>query len=282
MKEFETSIKKSQKLLDFLIENTKFSKNRCKSLLKYENILVNGVVQSKFDYLLKEGDLLKITATRRVTAPFPIIYEDQEFLVVKKRERLLTVSNDSYERSLFKDAIRYIKAKKSGENLYLVHRLDKETSGIVLFCKSKELTKKLQDNWNQLVRLRNYVAVVEGKLEKNAGTLKYYLEEHQEKNVTVTDELHGQLAITNYQVLKANRDFSLVNIQLETGRKNQIRATFSYLHHPIVGDKKYYSKTNPIHRVCLVANQLEFFHPTTKKLYQFKIPVPKEFLKLVK
>lgn len=282
MKEIQKRIEKEQKLLDYLIENTTFSKNRCKSLLKYENILINEHVQTKFDYLLKKGDTLKITTTRKVTAPFPIIYEDHEFLVVKKKEKLLTVSNDAIEHSLFKDAKRYINAKKSREELYLVHRLDKDTSGIVLFCKDRTLTKKLQDNWNKLVTLRNYIAVVEAPLDKEEGRLEFYLEEHNEKNVTVTDEKHGKLAITCYQVLKSNKDYSLVNIQLETGRKNQIRASFSYIHHPVAGDKKYFATTNPIHRVALCANKLEFIHPDTKKEYKFSVATPKEFLKLVK
>lgn len=282
MKEIEKRIEKEQKLLDYLIENTSFSKNRCKSLLKYENILINGQVQTKFDYLVKKGDNLQITTTRKVTAPFPIIYEDHEFLVVKKKEKLLTVSNDNMEHSLLKDAKRYISAKRSKEELYLVHRLDKDTSGIVLFCKDRNLTQKLQDNWNKLVTLRNYIAVLESPLDKKEGKLEFYLEEHNEKNVTVTDEKHGKLAITTYQVLKSNKDYSLVNIQLETGRKNQIRASFSHIHHPVVGDKKYYAKTNPIHRVALVANRLEFIHPDTKKEYKFSVPTPKEFLKLVK
>ena len=282
MKEIEKKIEKEQKLLDYLIENTTFSKNRCKSLLKYENVLINGCVQTKFDYPLKKGDTLQITTTRKVTAPFPIIYEDQEFLVIKKKERLLTVSNDNMEHSLFKDAKRYINAKKSKEELYLVHRLDKDTSGIVLFCKERNLTKKLQDNWNKLVTLRNYVAVVEAPLEKKEGRLEFYLEEHNEKNVTVVDEKHGKLAITNYQTLKSNKDYSLVDIQIETGRKNQIRASFSHINHPIAGDKKYFANTNPIHRVALVANKLEFIHPDTKKEYKFSVPTPKEFLKLVK
>jgi len=282
MKEIKLKVQKNQKLLEYLIENTTFSKNRCKSLLKYENILINGVLQTKFDYVLKKGDDLEITTTRKVVAPFPIIYEDHEFLVVKKKEKLLTASPDNTEHSLLKDAKRYINAKKSKEELYLVHRLDKDTSGIVLFCKDRVLTKKLQDNWNNLVKLRNYVAVVENPIPENSGKLEFYLEEHGEKNVTVTDEKHGKLATTIYQVLKSNKEYSLVDIQIQTGRKNQIRASFSYIHHPIVGDKKYYAKTNPIHRVALVANKLEYIHPDTKKEYKVAIPIPKEFLKLVK
>lgn len=282
MKEIIKKIDKKTQLLEYLIENTNFSKNRCKSLLKYENILINGKVQTKFDYELKAGDELKITNSRKVNAPFPIIYEDEEFLVIKKREKLLTISNDVTENSLFKDANRYIKAKKTKESLYLVHRLDKETSGIVLFCKDKKLTQELQDNWNKLVKLRNYVAVLENPLTEKEGRLEFFIQENQDKNVIITDKNHGKLAITNYQVMKNNKEYSLVNIQLETGRKNQIRASFSHVGHPVVGDKKYYANTNPIHRMALVANKLELVHPKTRKLLKFEIPVPKEFIKLVK
>ncbi len=282
MKEKEMIVTREGKLLEYLIENTSYAKNKCKSLLKYENVLVNGKVETKYDFPLKKEDSILITNTRKVHAPFRILYEDQDFLIVHKKERLLTSSPNLQEHTLYQEALRYLKAKREGENLYVVHRLDKETSGIVLFVKQESLAKNLQDNWNQLVKVREYTAVVEGLPEPKEGTLKFYLQEHQEKNVTVTDKEHGKLAVTNYQVKKANDSHALLQIQITTGRKNQIRASFSHIGHPIVGDKKYYAHTNPIHRVALASTRFVFLHPVTKKEIKIEEKIPKEFLKLVK
>lgn len=281
MKEKKFEVKKQSILLDFLI-SVGYAKNKAKSLLKYENVWVNGIVQKQFNHLLDPKDEVCITNVRKVKAPFQILYEDKDFLVINKKAKLLTVSPNSSEKNLCGLARQYLKAKQSHENLYVLHRLDKETSGIVVFCKNQELTKKLQENWNNLVLLRKYTALVEGILKEKEGTLVFYLQEQGQKNVVITDKNHGKKAITKYKVIKEIGDFSLVEIEIETGRKNQIRASFSYIGHPIVGDKKYYAKTNPIKRVGLIANEMKFLHPHTKKLYHLKLDIPKEFIKFSK
>lgn len=281
MKENNLKVKENNTLLPFLIQSG-YAKNKAKSLLKYENVWVNGCVSVQYNQALKVGDEVLITNARKVRPPFPILFEDRDLLVIFKKEKLLTSSPNNEEKNLFQMAKRYLKEKNAHEKLFLLHRLDKETSGIVVFCKNQKLTTLLQDDWNHLVKRRTYTAVVEGVLEDLSGKLVFYLQEQGQKNVIVTDKNHGKKAITNYHVLKQKNGYSLVEIEIETGRKNQIRASFSHIAHPIVGDKKYYSKENPIGRVALVANRLEFVHPITKKLYQFEVEVPKSFWRIVK
>jgi len=281
MKENILKVNEESELLSFL-EKAGYSKNKAKSLLKYENVWVNGQVSRQFNTVLQVGDTVSVTNQRKVCPPFPILFEDREFLVVYKKERLLTASFDNSEKNLYQMARIYLEKKMSHEKLFLLHRLDKETSGIVVFCKRPDLAKNLQDNWNTLVKRREYTAVLEGTLQEKTGTLVFYLEEQGEKPVVVSHEKTGKKAITHYQVLKENQQYSLVQVLLATGRKNQIRVSFSHIGHSVAGDKKYYAKTNPIGRVALVHNAFEFVHPITKKTYRFEVEVPKSFLKLVR
>ena len=282
MKERKYIVKTNNNILKNLIEDGGYAKNKAKSLLKYENVLVDGTVVTKFDYLVKENDVVTITNYRKVKAPFQIIYEDDEFLVINKKAKLLTVSEDIKDNSLYKMASKYLKLKLSREKLFVLHRLDKDTSGIVVFTKNKILTDMLQNDWNRYAKERIYMGVVEGKLNKKEDTITCYLLDNKEVTVVTKDEVHGKKSITKYRVVKENKKYSLLEIELLTGRKNQIRAVFSNMGHSLVGDKKYYSKENPIHRVALVHTLIELEHPMTHKIYRFEVNTPKEFINLVK
>jgi len=181
-------------------------------------------------------------------------------------------------------ALDYMKQKNKGKKaeLYVLHRLDMETSGIVIFCKKRELTFELQENWNKIVRKRIYTLVIESGNYKKSDRIELYLKDNDNTMVTVTNKDEGKLAITDYKVLKENKKYALVEVNIKTGRKNQIRVSFSHLGYPIIGDKKYYSRINPIKRLALVANNIEFTNPKNNKKYSFKVDVPSEFIKLTK
>lgn len=206
-----------------------------------------------------------------------IIYEDKEILVLNKPTKKLTVATDKEQnRTLYHEAREYIKKQNPRNKIFIVHRLDKDTSGVILFAKNERLKKLFQDNWDYLCQKREYIAIVEGKPNKKKDTVKSYLAETKTLQVYSTDDQKkGRLAITEYEMLESNKSYSLVKINIKTGRKNQIRVHMSDIGCPIVGDKKYNSKTNPINRLGLHASILEIKHPITKKIMKFEAKVPK-------
>lgn len=206
-----------------------------------------------------------------------IIYEDKEIIVVNKPSGLLTVSTErEKEHTLFRQVSDYEKTKFKNNKVFIVNRLDKDTSGIVLFAKNQKIKKLLQDNWNDIVTCRNYVAIVEGKTD-DKGRIQSYLKERKNLTTYSTTDKNGKLAITEYKRIKYNSKYSLLNIQILTGRKNQIRVHMQDVGHPIVGDKKYGSKYNPARRMLLHANKIILNHPVTNKEYIFECKIPKEF-----
>lgn len=207
-----------------------------------------------------------------------IIYEDKTLLVVNKPAKKLTIATPKKElNTLYHEAREYVKKQNPSNKIFIVHRLDKDTSGIVVFAKDEKAKNYLQDNWNSYYR--EYIAIVEG-IVKKSGTLKSYLAESKTLNVYSTKSKNGKLAITNYEVLDNNKKYSLLKINILTGRKNQIRVQLSDIKHPIVGDKKYKSKTNPLNRMGLHANKLIIKHPITKKELVLEAKVPKIFLNM--
>ena len=209
-----------------------------------------------------------------------IIYEDKYIIVINKPSHLLTISTDNEkEKTLFHKVMLYEKRKNKNNKVFIVHRLDKDTSGLVLFAKDEKIKFKLQNDWDKLTK-RGYVAVVHGKT-KDKDTLKSYLAETKTLLVYSTDSKNGKLAITEYQRLKENKKLSLLKIKIKTGRKNQIRVQLNDNGNSIVGDKKYgNNKFDPLRRLCLHANYLEIIHPVTNKKIVFETDIPKDFLRL--
>ncbi len=207
-----------------------------------------------------------------------IIYEDKNLLVINKESHLLTIATaKERERTLYHEASEYVKKQYPKNKVFIVHRLDKETSGLVVFAKSKEIQEQLQSTWEQTKR--EYIAIVEGYLENKEQELKDYLYETKSLDVFVTkDPKKGKLAITKYKVLKEKNKYSLLEIEIKTGRRNQIRAQLSNIKHPIIGDKKYHSNTNPLKRLALHASKLEIL--LNNKKYTFEAKIPNEFNKL--
>ena len=206
-----------------------------------------------------------------------IIYEDKELLVVNKPDHKLTIANDKNKyNTLYHEAREYVKKQNPKNKIFIVHRLDEQTSGVILFAKSEKLKHLLQDNWDSYKR--EYIAIVEGHLPKKEDTLRFYLKESKTLEVYVTNnKKDSKLAITNYKVIKENKDNSVLNIDIETGRKNQIRVSLSHIGNPIIGDKKYHAKTNPIKRLGLHASKLVIINPITKKEMEFTAKTPKVF-----
>ena len=185
-----------------------------------------------------------------------IIYEDKELLVVNKPSKLLTISDGRTDITLYKEARDYVKKQHKSNKIFIVHRLDRDTSGVVLFAKSENLKKYLQDNWNSITK-REYLGIVEGYLKTDKGVIKEYLKEDKTHRVYVSKNKDGEYAETYYEVIKRINKCSVVKIEIKTGKKNQIRVGFSNLGHPIIGDKKYGSKNNNIKRLGLHASKLE-------------------------
>ena len=212
------------------------------------------------------------------TKKLEILYEDKYIIVVNKPANLLTISTEKEkDRTLFHYVYEYL---KKNNKVFIVHRLDKDTSGIVIFAKDQNTKYFLQNNWNTFKR--NYVAIVEGKVKNNKGVLKNYLEETKTHLTYIVNDKNGKLAITEYEKVLENKRYTMLSLNIKTGRKNQIRVQLANIGNPIVGDKKYGNKKDPIRRMALVANTLEFIHPKSKQNIIIDIDIPKEFIQLVK
>lgn len=210
------------------------------------------------------------------TKKLTIAFEDKNLLIVDKPAKLLTIgTTKEKERTLYHEVLTYL--HKKNQKAFIVNRIDKDTSGLVIFAKNEETKNKMQDNWSKVIR--KYYAVCEGKI-KNKGIIEEYLTEDKNLNVYATTKDKGKLAITKYNPLKLTSTYTLLDIEILTGRKNQIRVGLSNLKHPIIGDKKYNSKRNPISRLGLQAYYLEFTHPKTNQKVIINMPLNASFSKI--
>lgn len=259
-----------------------------KDFLKHGQVMVDGTVVTQFDRPVTAASDIRVNISRQwqtfSNPRLKIVYEDDDILVVNKGYGLLSVSTDRVHNGTAYSLLRdYLKRKDPRNKLFIVHRLDRSTSGLMLFAKSAEAKEAMQHNWNNMVLGRRYVAVVEGKVEQEEGVVKSYLAETSQFEVYSTQNPdEGQLAITRFKRLQCNNGYSLMELSLDTGRKNQIRVHMKDLGHPIVGDRKYGAKASPIHRLGLHARTLHFAHPVTKKEILFETPIPSRFLSLLK
>lgn len=287
MKEYV--VKEEIILIDFLRNSlTKLSKNNIKSLLQKEMVLVNNSVQTKYNYLLKKNDVITIRETKirgtKFRKDINIIYEDDDIIAINKPAGLLTIATaKEKEITLYHFVLNYVKNKDKHNRIFIIHRLDKETSGIVIFAKNQNAKNLYQNSWEKIVKKRCYYAVVEGNLKEKEGVIKSYLTENSSYMVYSTNNKNeGKLAITEYKVLKENNHYSLLDINIKTGRKNQIRVHMKENGNTIVGDKKYGSNINIINRMALHAYKLEFYNPILKKNMILKTEMPTLFKKIIK
>ena len=281
-------VREASRLLDFLIASMPERKRTAiKNLLSHNQIAVNGQPVTQFNTELKPGDEVKANLTREFRVFYnrrlKIVYEDDDIIVVNKGYGLLSMGTDKIKEGTAYSILRdYLKWKDPRNKLFIVHRLDRDTSGLMVFAKSEEAKNRLQHNWNNMVISRKYLAVVEGKPEPEEGVVRSYLAENSRFEVYSTDKPEeGQLAITRYKTLRSRNGYSLMEVSLDTGRKNQIRVHMKDLGHPIAGDRRYGAKSSPIHRMALHAQTLRFVHPMTRKDMNFSTPVPASFAKMV-
>ncbi len=292
-------VDREARLLDYLFQMMSDTpKTRVRQLLKFESIVVNDAVTTQFDTELHPGDRVCIRSLKpSQNAPVPqfgikIIFEDEDIVVIEKPEDLLTISTEKVsrktaffglndylnERELWR--LKKFNRKEDQEirkkQIFIVHRLDRETSGLLVFAKNVESKCILQDRW--MTAEKRYFAVVHGTPKEDTGTITSYL--HESKTLKVysgPNTEDAKQAVTHYRVLRAGADHSLLEIELETGRKHQIRVHLSDLGHPVVGDKRYGDGSDPIKRLGLHAHFLALIHPVSEKRLVFESPMPKSF-----
>ena len=268
----------SKTLLEYLIETQNKSKNVIKTMIQNGSILVDGKTVTKANYPVSRKNLVTIKPKPIVYQNYeiPILYEDQELIAIEKPAGLLTIAtNKEKELTAYHIVSDYI-YQKSHKRIFILHRLDQETSGVLIFAKNERIKNLLQDNWNSIVRVRGYYALVEGIGFPKKGTIHTWLQETKTHIIYSSKGKTGKEAITHYQVLSEKKNVTFLDIHLDTGRKNQIRVHMKELGHPILGDAKYGNKkTFP--RLALHAYHLEFVHPITKKNISIVSEMP-EFL----
>ena len=277
-------------LMSFVMEKMPDrSRTDIKSWLRHGQMRIDGTVTTVFNAAVAPGAKVEVNLGRHfVTLRNPrlqLVYEDDDVIVINKGYGLLSVGTQSHrkEESAYSILRDYVKTQDPRNKLYVVHRLDRDTSGLMMFAKSEEAQETLRHNWNNMVLDRLYVALLEGYVKDDSGFVKSRLAENSQFVVYSTENPEeGKLALTRFRVLKRGNGLSLVEFSLDTGRKNQIRVHSSEMGHPISGDRKYGARESRLNRLCLHARTLRFAHPVTRKDMRFELPVPSRFLDAVK
>lgn len=278
-----------------------------KQLLRTRRVQVNGAITTRGDQALNVGDEVTILSQAGTTTlhhpKLSLVYEDDYLLVVNKKQGLLTVPTnpDSSETTALSILKAYVRKQHPRNNVFVVHRLDRETSGLLVFAKTPQLQEYMRTYWRQLVTKRTYIALAEGIFAEPKGTITTWLTEDKRNAMVYSSPVDdgGQKAVTHYEVLgtrtvehaKGSGNIpaaamvdgkiclSLVALNLETGRTNQIRVHLASIGHPVVSDRKYGHGNTfaPVDRLCLHARILEFIHPATEQVVHFETPIPREF-----
>ena len=289
LNEVALKVSEATELMKFLIEKfPEKSRTTIKSMLAHKQITADEMVTTKFDFPLKRGQMVFLNKKKSDEKPrfrgLRLVYEDADLIVIDKGSGLLSIASETEKtKTAYSMLSEYVKKFDPRNLIFIVHRLDRDTSGLMMFAKNKKVQEILQKDWNDSIIDRSYVVVVEGIVEKEEGTIISWMKENKAlvmySSQTPDD---GQKAITNYKLLKSGKQFSMLEVKLETGRKNQIRVHMKDLGHPVTGDKKYGAKLNPIGQMGLHARVLSFKHPVTGKTMRFDTPIPGKFLKVFK
>ena len=272
-----------QPLLEFLLANVKQSRNKIKLTLQGQGVKVNGKTVTQFDYLLQPGMKVAVSKTKRNQQTFKsryvkIVYEDRWLIVIEKQPGILSMAGGHSSLNVKTVLDDYFKKSRQKCTAHVVHRLDRDTSGLMVYAKDMETEQVLEHNWHQIVYDRRYVAVLSGEMEQEDGTIENWLKDNK-AYVTYSSPVDngGKLAITHFHVLDRTTEHSLVEFKLETGRKNQIRVHAADMGHPVCGDVKYGNGDDPLHRLCLHALLLCFEHPWTHQPMEFETTIPATF-----
>ncbi len=262
--------------------------NKIKQLIERKVVTVNGETITYFTQPLLIKQIVIVSEQPKqediVFSKFKILFEDESIIVIDKKAGLLSIATQKeIEKTAYSLLSEYVKRKNIHSRIFIVHRLDKQTSGVMIFAKNQDVKIKLQQNWGEMIIERSYTVLVEGVVTPKEGTITSWLKENKMYKMysVITPDNESQKAITNYKVDKQNCEYTLLTAKLETGRKNQIRVHFFDLGFPVVGDIKYGATHNPIKRLGLHAKLIKFTHPITNKILQFESPIPSEFLRLI-
>ena len=281
-------VTEEQPLLEFLLSNVKQSKNKIKLTLQGQGVKVNGKTVTQFDYQLQPGMKVAVSKTKRNQQAFKsryvkIVYEDRWLIVIEKQPGILSMAGGHSSLNVKTVLDDYFKKSRQKCTAHVVHRLDRDTSGLMVYAKDMETEQILEHNWHQIVYDRRYVAVLSGEMEQDEGTIENWLKDNK-AYITYSSPVDngGKLAITHFHVLDRTTDHSLVEFKLETGRKNQIRVHAADMGHPVCGDVKYGNGDDPLHRLCLHAWLLCFEHPWTHQPMEFETTIPATFKHLFK
>ena len=284
----EHVVREETTLLEFIISTMDgISRNRAKDILAGHGITVDRQQTTRYDLPLHPGQVVRISkhkgGSQLQNHYVRIVYEDKELIVIEKAEGILSMPATAKQYSVKQVLDEYFEKRHFKCTAHTVHRLDRETSGLMMYAKNLETAQILEDNWHDIVFDRRYVALVRGEMEHEGGTIQSWLKDN---NAYFTysspdDPGGGKFAVTHYHTLQTSPHCSLVELKLETGRKNQIRVHMQDIGHPVCGDRKYGDGFDPIHRLALHAYRLHFYHPRTGEVMQFETPIPRNFLEFI-
>lgn len=282
----ELIVRKPMLLMEFLMQEMHgISRNKVKAILSGHGVSIDRKLVTQYDFELTPGMVVRVSKHKRSTelnSKFvKIVYEDKDIIVIEKNIGILSMAATTQTFCVKTILDEYFKRRHFKCTAHVVHRLDRDTSGLMIYAKNVEVQQILEENWQNIVTDRRYVAVLCGKMEKEGGTVTSWLKDNK-AFITYSSPVDngGKYAVTHYHTLKTNDDFSLVELKLETGRKNQIRVHMQDLGHPVAGDVKYGNGRNPIGRLALHAFRLNFYHPRTREFMNFETPFPTPFVRL--
>lgn len=287
---FTYTVEEDTELLPFLLETiTGRSRNSVKSILTRGQVKINGQIITQHNHPLEAGqeiDILSNLANKKksILMDVKVLHEDENIIVINKAEGVLSTDSEKpNEATAFEQLTVMTKQENPNNKIYIVHRLDRDTSGVMLYAKNEETRDKMQNNWNDIVKERKYNALVEGTLDKKEGQITSWMKKGKDTRMISNQyDNGGKRAITNYRVVREDKNYSLLELELETGRTNQIRVHMQDIGHSVIGDRKYGSKVNPIKRMGLHATTLSFIHPTTDQLVTYTVKPPKSFTQILK
>ncbi len=273
-------------LLDFLLANVKESRTKVKATLQGRGIKVDGKTVTQFDFMLQPGMKVAVSQSKNNQKGFKsryvkIVYEDRWLIVVEKNIGILSMAAGHSSLNVKSVLDDYFHKSRQKCHAHVVHRLDRDTSGLMVYAKDIDTEQMFEHDWHQIVYDRRYVAVVSGEMEQDNGTVANWLKDNKAYiTYSSPEDNGGKYAVTHYQVINRTAEHTLVEFKLETGRKNQIRVHTADLGHPVCGDVKYGNGDDPIHRLCLHAYMLCFTHPVTHERMEFQTPIPTDFRRL--
>lgn len=296
----EFTVRTACTLTEFIAQQMSgISRNKLKDILRGHGVSVDRKLVTQYNYQLRPGNVVRISKHRRSTELqnkwVKIIYEDKDIIVIEKAQGILSMAATAKQFCVKTVLDEYFQRRHFKCHAHVVHRLDRETSGLMVYAKSIEAAQALEKNWKGMCFDRRYVAVVQGRMEREGGTLRSWLTDNKAyitystpvEEMTPEQAAHrgSKLAVTHFHTLQVGDNYSLVEMRLDTGRKNQIRVHMQDIGHPVVGDPKYalpdQYMPNPLGRLCLHAFRLFLYHPMTGERMEFETPLPNAFVRLV-